>query len=65
MGERGRFNADRGHRGAEFQKLIALIPVDLWLHGRSLSTQGAYAGDVRAFLAHVGKPPLRAVTHGR
>ena len=37
--------------------------VRLWLHGRSAETQAAYRGDVRAFLACVGKP-LRAVTLG-
>lgn len=37
--------------------------VRLWLHGRSAETQAAYRGDVRAFLAHAGKP-LRAVTLG-
>jgi hypothetical protein len=37
--------------------------IGLWLHGRSVSTQSAYTGDVQSFLAHVGKP-LRAVTLG-
>lgn len=37
--------------------------VRLWLHGRSAETQAAYRGDVRAFLAGVGRP-LRAVTLG-
>lgn len=33
----------------------------LWLHGRSLHTRRAYGGDVKRFLAFVGKP-LRRVT---
>ncbi len=35
----------------------------LWLDGRSHHAARAYEADVRAFLAHVGKP-LRAVTVG-
>src|ERR1700674_5433802 len=37
--------------------------IALWLHGRSPGTCRAYAADIRAFLAHVGKP-LRTVTVG-
>src|SRR5690349_295600 len=37
--------------------------IALWLHGRSPGTARAYAGDIRRFLAHCGKP-LRAVTLG-
>ena len=37
--------------------------VTLWLHGRSEATQRAYAADLAAFFAHVGRP-LRAVTLG-
>lgn len=37
--------------------------VAMWLHGRAPSTAGAYAGDVRGFLAHVGVP-VRSVTVG-
>jgi integrase/recombinase XerD len=45
------------------QKASWLVRAGLWLHGRSASTRGAYAGDARVFLAHVDKP-LRAVTLG-
>jgi integrase/recombinase XerD len=37
--------------------------IELWLHGRPDSIRRAYAGDVAAFLAHVGKS-LRQVTLG-
>lgn len=37
--------------------------IGLWLNGRPRHTTRAYETDVRAFLAHVGKP-LRAVTVG-
>src|SRR5690349_2964819 len=37
--------------------------IGLWLNGRSRHTIRAYEADVRAFLAHAGKP-IRAVTIG-
>jgi len=37
--------------------------IDLWLHGKSPQSQRAYAGDIAAFRAFVGKP-LRAMTLG-
>ena len=30
--------------------------IQIWLHGRSLHTQRAYAADIRRFCAHAGKP---------
>jgi len=35
--------------------------IQIWLHGRSLHTQRAYAADIRRFCAHAGKP-LATVT---
>lgn len=35
--------------------------IEIWLHGRSLHTQRAYAADIRRFCAHAGKP-LATVT---
>ena len=35
--------------------------IQIWLHGRSLHTQRAYAADIHRFCAHAGKP-LATVT---
>ncbi len=62
------------HRPAPLPRPTVPVPVPaqadndehllaLWLHGRSAATQRAYAADLAAFLAHVGRP-LQAVTLG-
>ncbi len=60
------------HRPAPLPRPAAPVPAQahndeyllaLWLHRRSAATQRAYAADLTAFLAHVGRP-LQAVTLG-